>query len=475
MNLTELSLEQLCQGYRKKDFSVTEVTKAYIKNIEEKDGEINAYITKTNDLALKRAKELDEGNFDLPLYGIPLSLKDNISLKDVRMTCGSKMLENYISPYDSSVSKKVKEAGAVILGKTNMDEFAMGATTRSSYFGYTKNPLNTKLVPGGSSGGSAASVASNTALVSVGTDTGGSTRQPASYCGIVGIKPTYGSISRYGISTMANTFDSPGTMGHSVEDATSLLKILVGRDKLDETSLGNEAIEKIDLKNLDETYLKNKKIAIPKIYMEMDLKENVMSEFERAIKKFQDLGGEVEIIDLPYLKYVIETYHILVNGEIAPNMARFDGLRFGHRTKEYGSIEEMYRKSRGEGFGKEVKKRIMIGTHILSLDLAEDYYYKALKVRGLIKRDMDMALKNHDFILSPTSPILPFELESNMSSVEIYQADMFTIPANMAGCPSLSVPMPIKNGLSVGIELTGKRFEDDVIINCAHIFERSFK
>lgn len=467
MELTKLGIKELQDGYKKGDFTKEEVLNSYIENIEKEDGEINAYITKTFELAKKNL------NKDGLLSGIPLSLKDNISVKDVRLTCGSKILENYESPYDADVTKKVLEAGGLILGKVNMDEFAMGATTRSSYYGATKNPLDKTLIPGGSSGGSAASVAGEMAVVSVGTDTGGSTRQPASYCDIVGIKPTYGTISRYGISTMANTFDSPGTMGKTVEDATILLKALKGRSIKDATSIENKSIDEVDFDKLDSNYLKGKNIAIPKVYLDLD-DERIESEFKTAIEILEDLGAKINYVDMKYLKNVIETYHILVNGEISSNMARFDGIIYGKRTTDdYETIEEMFKKTRGEGFGQEVKKRIMIGTQILSLDLAEDYYYKALKVRGLIKSEMDKVLKDNMFILSPTSPILPIKLDSQMTPVEIYKADMFTIPANMAGCPSLSVPMNKKDGLSVGIQFTGRRMKDNEILNSAYLFERS--
>lgn len=468
MELTKLSISELQDGYKKGEFTKSEVLNSYIESIEKKDKNINSYITKTFDLAKKNLEK------DGLLSGIPISLKDNISVKDVKLTCGSRILENYNCPYSADITEKVLKEGALILGKVNMDEFAMGGTTRSSYFGATKNPLDEELIPGGSSGGSAASVAADMAVVSVGTDTGGSTRQPASYCGIVGIKPTYGTISRYGVSTMANTFDSPGTMGKTVEDATILLQAIAGKSTKDATSIVNESINRIDFSKLDGNYLKDKKIAVPSIYMELGMDSHVESEFKNAMEIMKSLGAKIEFVKFDYLKYVIETYHILVNGEIAPNMARFDGIVYGRRTeKEYNTIEDMYQKTRGEGFGTEVKKRIMIGTHILSLDLSDDYYYKALKVRGLIKNEIDKILSSYDFIMSPTSPMLPIRLDSEMTPVEIYKADLFTIPANMAGCPSLSVPMRFVDGLSVGLQFTGRRKFDDEIINAAYVFERS--
>lgn len=482
MKLTELKATDLIKGYENRDFSCEEVVKAYLDNIHEKEGEINAYVTVMEEEAIKSAKKVDEkyrNREELGLLaGIPVGVKDNIAVKNIKMTCSSKMLEDFIVPYDSVVSERLKKEDSVIIGKTNMDEFAMGSTTKTSYFGVSKNPLDTSLVSGGSSGGSAAALGAEECALAIGTDTGGSTRQPASFCGLVGIKPTYGSIPRYGVATMANTFDQVGTFGKDVEDATLLLKALEGRDERDATSTGNNSIQSfIDFTNDEKAieYLKEIKIAIPKLYMDMDLNPEVKSEFEKAVKVFKDNGAKVEVVDMKSLEHVIETYHILTNGEISSNLARFDSLRYGHRTENYTTYDEMFKKSRQEGFGDEVKRRIMIGTHILSLDLAEDYYYKALKVRTLIKKDYEKVFEKFNMVLCPTVPVLPFKIENNMSPVEIYQADLFTIPANMIGSPSISVPMPKINGLSVGMELTGRRFKDSEIIKAALGFERSVK
>lgn len=482
MKLTELKATDLIKGYENRDFSCEEVVKAYLDNIHEKEGEINAYVTVMEEEAIKSAKKVDEkyrNREELGLLaGIPVGVKDNIAVKNIKMTCSSKMLEDFIVPYDSVVSERLKKEDSVIIGKTNMDEFAMGSTTKTSYFGVSKNPLDTSLVSGGSSGGSAAALGAEECALAIGTDTGGSTRQPASFCGLVGIKPTYGSIPRYGVATMANTFDQVGTFGKDVEDATLLLKALEGRDERDATSTGNNSIQSfIDFTNDEKAieYLKEIKIAIPKLYMDMDLNPEVKSEFEKAVKVFKDNGAKVEVVDMKSLEHVIETYHILTNGEISSNLARFDSLRYGHRTENYTTYDEMFKKSRQEGFGDEVKRRIMIGTHILSLDLAEDYYYKALKVRTLIKKDYEKVFEKFNMVLCPTVPVFPFKIENNMSPVEIYQADLFTIPANMIGSPSISVPMPKINGLSVGMELTGRRFKDSEIIKAALGFERSVK
>ena len=480
MTFTNLKAWEIAQGYRNRDFSCEEVTRDFLDKIKEKDKDINAYITVTEEMALKQAKKVDEKFHNREemsaLAGVPISIKDNISVKNVKMTCGSKMLENYIAPYDASLVKKIKDNDGVILGKVNLDEFAMGASTRTSYFGVTKNPLDLTRVSGGSSGGSAASVSANMAAISIGTDTGGSVRQPSSFCNTVGMKPTYGSISRYGISTMANTFDQAGVVANDVRDLTTMFNVIEGRDEKDATSVGNPGLNfDFDFSEDAIKNLKGKKFAIPKTYLSMDLNERVRSEFNKAIENLKDNGAIVEEYDIESLSHVVETYNILVNGEIASNMARFDSIRYGHRTdKKFETIEEMYRASRSEGFGDEVKRRIMIGTHILSMDNADEFYYKALKVRGLIKKDMDRMFKDYDFMICPTFPILPLKIDDKMSTVEMYQADLFTIPANMVGSPSISLPMPAgEDGLSIGIEFTGKRFKDKDLLQASLAFERS--
>lgn len=478
MKIVDLNAMELANGYRNKDFSVEEVTKEYLKEIKNNDGEINAYISVNEDGAINSAKEIDEkfrNRDELSiLAGIPISVKDNIAVKDLKMTCASKMLENFISPYDAEVVRKIKENDGIILGKVNLDEFAMGASTKTSYFGVTKNPLDTRLVSGGSSGGSAASVAGKMAAISIGTDTGGSVRQPSSFCGVVGMKPTYGTISRFGVSAMANTFDQVGVIAKNVSDTAMLLQILEGRDEKDASSVGNPALKKEFIYENVLDNLRGLKIAIPSIYMDMDLDKNIKDEFNKAIDILLKHGAIVEEYSIDSLKYVIETYHILVNGEISSNMSRFDSIIYGHRTEDFSNIEEMYRKSRAEGFGEEVKRRIMIGTHILSLDLADEYYYKALKVRALIKRDMEKMFNDYNIMICPTYPIYPFKIDNDMSPIEIYSGDLFTIPANMVGSPSISIPMPKKeNGLSVGIEFTAKRFKDRELLDAAFAFERS--
>ena len=476
MDILNLKANEITEKIKKGELKAVDVAEVFLKNISE--DKYNTFITVTTDEALKKAKEIDEkiavGEEVGALAGVPVTIKDNISVKDVRLTCASKMLKNYISPYDATLVKKLKAEDALIVGKVNMDEFAMGSSTKTSYFGPTKNPLDEDLVPGGSSGGSASSVAGYEAVLSVGTDTGGSVRQPASFCGIVGMKPSYGSISRYGISTMANTFDSPGAFGKNVEDVHALLKAIVGRDEKDASSIGNDSIKNLVLdekKSVEK--LKGLKVAVPDILESAKISKEVRAEFEKAIEILKSKGATVDYIPMDDLKYGIECYHILVNGEIAPNMARFDGLRYGYRTEDYENVEEMYRKSRSEAFGDEVKRRIMIGTHILSMEFAKDYYEKALKVRTLIINDFKSAFENYDVVMCPTSPTLPYRIDYDITAVEMYLQDLFTVCVNIAGLPGISVPMPLKDGLSVGIQFIGKAFEDGELLEIAQGFERS--
>lgn len=482
MNLTELKAWEIADGLRNKDFSCEDITKEYFKNIKATDDEINAYISTMEDEATKKAKEVDQKFVNREelseIAGVPISIKDNISVKNVGMTCGSKMLENYVSPYDATLISKIKNSDGIILGKVNLDEFAMGQSTRTSYFGVTKNPLDLTRVSGGSSGGSAASVASREAAISIGTDTGGSVRQPSSFCGVVGVKPTYGSISRFGVTSMANTFDQAGVVARDVRDAITMLNIIEGRDEKDATSVGNSCLKsEFNFKGDLEENLKGVKFAIPSAFLDMDIDPIVKGEFEKAIEVLKSNGAIVESYKIDSLKYLIETYNILVNGEISSNMSRFDSVRFGHRTqREFSNIEEMYKMSRGEGFGNEVKRRIMIGTHILSLDYAKDYYEKAQKVRGLLIKEMNDLYNSFDIMLCPTAPCLSLKIDSEMSLTEMYQSDLYTIPANMIGAPSISLPMPIgENGLSVGIEFTANRFKDKDLLNAALGFERSLQ
>ncbi|NLY20033.1 MAG: Asp-tRNA(Asn)/Glu-tRNA(Gln) amidotransferase subunit GatA [Tissierellia bacterium] len=474
MNILDYSAIELVDKIKSEEISALEVVNEYIGSIE-KSMDLNVFISTRFESAREEAAKVDErikkGEKLGALAGLPIVLKDNIVVKDEITTCGSKMLENFNSPYSSTVYEKIVEADGIVLGKANMDEFAMGSTTRNSYFGPTKNPLNADLIPGGSSGGSAAAIAANNGIIAVGSDTGGSVRQPASFCGVVGIKPTYGSISRFGVVSMANTFDQVGTMGRNVKDAAILLNTLIGTDENDSTALGNKEF-KLDFNFNDEEYLKNIKIAIPSIFMEIELEAEVKAEFEKAIEILKANGVEVKVVETEYLKYSTEVYHLLANGEISYNLSRFDGIRYGYRSEKYTDISELYKFSRSEAFGDEVKKRIMVGTYIMSQEASEEFYKKGLKLRTLIKNEIEKIFEDYDFILSPTSSIMPFAIDSDISNIEIYKSDIFTVPTNIFGGCGMSVPMPkLENGLSVGIHFMGNRFDDANLIKMGIAFE----
>lgn len=478
MKYTELKAWEMDELLKSKEISSMDLLNEHIKKIESVDGEIHAFLSTRFDDAIKEAKNIDDmrsKNIDLPDFsGIPISIKDNINMKNTKTTCGSKMLENYVSPFDATVVEKLQESNLIIIGKTNLDEFAMGSTTKHSYFGPTKNPLNTELIPGGSSGGSAASVAANEVPISLGSDTGGSVRLPASYCGVVGIKPTYGTVSRYGVTSMANTFDQIGTFGRDVRDAFTLLKVIMGVDLKDSTSLKNDSYCG-DIPFDDEnaiSYLKNLKIALPKQYYDNEYNDIVKEEFKRALGLLEKFGSKIDIVDMPYLECSIPTYHVIVNSEVSSNMSRFDGLRYGYRTDNYSSIDEMYNKSRAEGFGDEVKRRIMIGNHILSHDQMDSYFKRAMKVRTLIKSDYEKVFSNYDVVISPTAPSLPYKLNENLSAVETYMGDLFTVPINIAGNSAISVPLRKIEGLSVGIQFVADRFKDIKAIKAGLALER---
>jgi aspartyl-tRNA(Asn)/glutamyl-tRNA(Gln) amidotransferase subunit A len=386
------------------------------------------------------------------------------------------MLEDFIPPYDATVIEKIKNSDGIIIGKTNMDEFAMGGSTETSYFGTTKNPVDPSRVPGGSSGGSAAAVGSNEVPLALGTDTGGSVRQPASYCGVVGLKPTYGMISRYGVVSMANTLDQVGVFGRDVKDAVLMLNAIAGHDRKDSASStrSNSAVF-IDNDKEDINLLEGLRVALPKEYVELGTSnKKIQALFDEAVKVFERQGAKIDFISIPHLKYALETYYIIMTSEVSSNLARFDGIRYGHRAENYNTLDELYTNSRTEGFGEEVKRRIMIGTYSLSAGYAEEHYKKALKVRTLIKQDYDNAFTDYDVILSLTSTILPFEFNSIINDpVEMYKSDLYTVPINVAGLCSMSIPMGKVDGLPVGLQITGDRFMEKNIIKAALGYERA--
>lgn len=476
MDLTSLKAWELKEKLNSKEISSVEIVRAHLDKIEKMDEEINAFIS-LNENAIKDAEVIDRkiknGEKLGALAGIPIGLKDNIITKDLRTTCGSKMLEDFIPPYDAYVVDRIREEGGIIIGKTNLDEFAMGGSTETSYFGPTKNPINKNLVPGGSSGGSAAAVASNFAPLTLGTDTGGSVRQPASFCNVVGIKPSYGMISRYGVVSMANTLDQVGVFGRDVKDSLLMLNAIKGYDKRDSTSSEKSNNEISIEKNMD--HLKDMKVAIPKEYMEFAPKnKEIQSKFEKTIEIFEKEGAIIDYVSMPHLKYATETYMIITNSEISSNLSRFDGIRFGHRTKDYETLDELYINSRTEGFGDEVKRRIMMGTYSLSSENADRFYKKALKVRTLIIEDYNKIFKDHDIILSLASPVLPFKFNLyNDDPVEVFKQSLYNVGVNLAGLCAMSVPMGFVDELPVGLQIIGNRFREDTMIKAGLGFEKA--
>ncbi|MDY3118007.1 MAG: Asp-tRNA(Asn)/Glu-tRNA(Gln) amidotransferase subunit GatA [Peptoniphilus sp.] len=462
MSLTHLSGLETRRLFLEGEITATELVKAYLENIKRENEDLNVFITVTEDMALEKAKELDEkrekGEPLGKMAGMVVSLKDNIAVKDVRMTCASKMLADFISPYDAVVTTKLKEADAILIGKVNMDEFAMGSSTKTSYFGTTKNPVDRTRVAGGSSGGSAASVAAGFCSVSLGSDTGGSVRQPASFCGVVGMKPSHGSISRYGVAAMANTFDQVGVLAHTVDDVQYVLEVLEGSDLRDATCIGNESLHGDALKKAKP--LSQLKVAIPDTFKTFDVEDSVREAFQRTVDFMRKEGAEIEYVHIASLKLAIAVYHILVNGEIAPNMSRFDGILYGHIAEDYDNIDELYIKTRSEGFGDEVKRRIMIGSYIMSMDHSKEYFEQSLEMRHCMMEEFNEVFADHDVILCPTSPTVAVPIDKKLSPVQMYMLDLFTVPVNLIGTGGINVPAFDKDGLPVGIQIIPKKSND---------------
>ena len=461
-----------------KEISAVELVNAEYKRIEEIDEKIGAFNSLCKEQALETAKEVDKkiaaGETLPPLAGIPLALKDNINLKGTKTTASSKILENFVSPYDATVSVKLKENLIPILGKVNLDEFAMGSSTENSAFKITRNPWDTKNVPGGSSGGSAASVAGYEATISLGSDTGGSIRLPASFCGIVGMKPTYGRVSRYGLIAFASSLDQIGPFGRCVEDTALLLEAISGHDPHDSTSLNMPvpAFSKALTKDI-----KGAKIGVIKELLGDGVSADVKNAVENAIKKYKELGAEIIEISLPLLKYSIGVYYILATAEASSNLARFDGVKYGHRTKDAKNLLEMYTKTRAEGFGDEVKRRIMLGTYALSAGYYDAYYKKAQQLRRLIKEDFDKAFEKVDVLVSPTCPNTAFEIGSKISDpLSMYLTDIGTISANLAGIPGMSLPCGYdSDGMPVGLQILAPALQEEKLFNIAYNFEQAVK
>ena len=475
MDITELTVHELQDKLENKEITVTDITKAYIENIKKKEEKIGAFVTILEDEALKNAEEIqnkiESGEIKNSLAGIPIGIKDNICTKGVKTTCSSKMLENFISPYDATVMEKINAENMVMLGKLNMDEFAMGGSTEYSYFHVTRNPWNLNKVPGGSSGGSAAAVAANLVPWSLGSDTGGSIREPASFCGVVGLKPTYGLVSRYGLVAFASSLDQIGPITKDVKDCAMLLNVIAGHDERDSTSAN---VEKQDYVKALRNNVKGLKIGIPKEFFGEGINQEVKESLEKAIEKYKELGAEVEECSLDIAKYSLAAYYIIACAEASSNLGRFDGIRYTYRTKEFSNLKELYKKTRSEGFGPEVKRRIILGTYVLSSGYYDAYYKKAQKVRTLVMNEFKKAFEKYDILLTPTSPTVAFDIGSKSNNpLEMYLADICTVSINIAGLPAISIPCgKDTEGMPIGMQLIGKRFDEQAILNAAYTFEQ---
>ena len=472
MELNKLSLSEIKNGLEKGDFTSTELTSHYLERIEKYDKQLNSFISVTSDHALEQAKAADQRykNEDaLPLDGIPIAHKDIFCTKGILTTCGSRMLSNFESPYSATVYEKLDKQGMVMLGKTNMDEFAMGSSNETSFFGKVKNPWNLDYVPGGSSGGSAACVSAELAPVATATDTGGSIRQPASLCGLTGIKPTYGRVSRYGMIAFASSLDQGGVIARSAEDAALVLEAMSGHDPKDSTSLNLDAPDLTA--NLNDS-IKGMKIGLPKEFFDREIPSFVENSIEEAIAVYKDLGAEIVEVSLKNINLSLPVYYIIAPAECSANLSRYDGVRYGYRCEDPENIEDLFMRTREEGFGAEVKRRILIGTYALSAGYYDAYYLKAQKCRQLVANDFNEAFKNVDVILSPTTPGTSFKAgEKTNDPIEMYLQDIFTIPANLAGLPGLSIPCGEHNGLPLGMQLVGNSLEEAKLLQFAHSFQ----
>lgn len=476
--LTERTIFEHAEALRKKEYSSVQLTQAYLEQIDKKDKTIGAYITVTADRAIESAKAFDEGRSSdseiSPLAGIPCGIKDNMCTKGIKTTCASKMLGGYIPPYSAHVVEKLEKSGAVILGKLNMDEFAMGSTTENSAFKVCRNPLDTDRVPGGSSGGSAAAVAAREAVYTLGSDTGGSIRQPASFCGVVGMKPTYGSVSRYGLVAFASSLDQIGPITSTVLDNALVLNAIVGHDKRDATSVKRVYNDfTADIKN----GVKGMKIGVPEEFFGEGISDDVRKAVLAAADTYRALGAELVSVSMPSIDYALSAYYVISSAEASSNLARFDGVRYGYRCDDYSNIDELYRKSRSEGFGSEVKKRIMLGTFALSSGYYDAYYKKALQVRSLVRKDFDEAFGKCDFIISPVTPTVAYKIgEKTGDSLQMYMGDAYSVPVNIAGIPALTLPCGIgEGGMPVGMQLIGPVFSEGLLYRAGFAFESTGK
>ena len=470
----EKSLAELSQALHSKAISSVELTELYLKRIQQFDSSINSFITVTPELALEQARAADErlakGDAG-PLTGIPLAHKDLFCTEGVRTSCGSKMLDNFIAPYESSVTQRFLDAGAVSLGKTNMDEFAMGSSSESSFYGSVRNPWNAERIPGGSSGGSAAAVAARLCAAATGSDTGGSIRQPAGFTGITGIKPTYGRVSRWGMIAYASSLDQAGPMARTAEDCAMLLQAMAGFDERDSTSVEQPIPDYTAELNQP---LAGLRVGLPREYFSAGLDSSIADTISVAVKQLQALGAEVKDISLSNAELAIPAYYVISSAEASSNLSRFDGVRFGYRCESPADLNDLYLRSRAEGFGDEVKRRIMIGTYALSAGYYDAYYLQAQKIRRMIKNDFLAAYEQVDVILSPTSPTPAFPIGEKIDDpVSLYLTDIYTITANLAGVPGIALPAGFSNGLPVGMQLLGPYFSEARLLNIAHQYQQA--
>ncbi len=469
------TIEELHKLYASGEAKPSEIIRAAIEHIEKDSERLNAYITVNGDGALRRALALDADILksieEKPLAGIPVAIKDNMCIEGIRTTCASHILGNYVPPYTATAVRKLEDAGAIVIGKTNLDEFAMGGSTENSAFGPARNPWNEELVPGGSSGGSAVTVAAGHVPVSLGSDTGGSIRQPASFCGIVGLKPTYGRVSRYGLVAFASSLDQIGPFATNVRDAARVLQVVSGRDRYDSTSADMAVPDYLNALTGD---IKGWRVGVPPECFAEGLDEEVREKTESAIDRLREHGAEIVEVSLPHTEYAIAVYYIIATAEASSNLARYDGARYGFRVEEARTLSEMYRRTRNEGFGAEVKRRIMLGTFALSSGYYDAYYEKAQRVRQMLVNDFDEAFRKCDIIATPTAPTPPFKIgEKTDDPLAMYLGDIYTVTVNLAGVPAISIPCGMsKDGLPIGLQLIGNHFDEARLLNVAFAYEQ---
>ena len=476
MNIQKLTAVSLGKKIKEKELSVREALEASFAQIDQTESQYHAYVTIDREGAYRQAdavqEKIDKGELTGPLAGVPVAIKDNMCTKGLLTTCSSKILENYIPTYTASAVQNLTDAGCVIIGKTNMDEFAMGSTTETSYYGVTRNPHNPDHVPGGSSGGSAAAVALNECFFALGSDTGGSIRQPSAFCGITGMKPTYGTVSRYGLIAYGSSLDQIGPMTKNVTDCAAVLETIASYDKKDSTSMKREEYDFTSALVRD---VKGLRIGLPKDYFGEGLDSEVKAAIFKAAETFKRMGAIVEEFDLGLVQYAIPAYYIIASAEASSNLERFDGVKYGYRTKEYGDLHSMYKKTRSEGFGSEVKRRIMLGSFVLSSGYYDAYYLKALKTKALIKQEFDKAFEKYDIILAPAAPTTAPLLGSSLQDpIKMYLSDIYTISANLAGIPGLSIPCgKDKKGLPIGMQLLGGCFQEKTLLRAGFAYEKA--